>query len=243
MSKNNYKIYLDKVLLPIPPSSIELTVNNKNETYELVDGTEINVIKKAGLSDIVLNDVLLPNVSYPFATYDNGFRDASYYLEQFEKMKTNAQPFQLIVVRTLPNGKVLYNTNLKVSMEDYSSKDDAENGFDVVVSINLKQYRDYGTKSIKIDTSIINNKPKVVAKPQPAPRPPSNNKKVTPGCNVIVNAQLHRDSYGSGPGQWRRNYQGKVNFVKTDGRKCPYHVTTPSGGWLGWVVASGVQVI
>ncbi len=44
-------------------------------------------------------------------------------------------------------GKVLFNTNIKVSLEEYAISEDADNGSDVKVAIKLKQYRDYSTKS------------------------------------------------------------------------------------------------
>ena len=68
----------------------------------------------------------------------------------------------------------------------------------------------------------------------------SNSNKIGIGSDVIVNGRLHRDSYGSGPGQMRTNYRGKVNFINMKGSH-PYHVTQPDGGWLGWVTASSVR--
>lgn len=242
MSKNGYKVYIDKVLLPIAPTSIELTVNNKNETFVLANDVEINEVKKPGLTDIVLNDILLPQVKYPFATYEGEYKKADYYLKIFEDLKTNGKPFQLIIVRTLPNAKLLFDTNIKVSIEDYTFIDDVENGFDITVSINLKKYVDYATKTFKIEDTIDTQKPTI--KPVPPPRPQSSsNKSVTIGCEIILNGRVHRDSYGSAPGKTFSNYRGKVNFVKTDGRSHPYHVTNPSGGWLGWVTKNSVQVI
>ena len=47
-----YDVYLDKMLCPIAPEKIQLKVNNKNKTLILIDDGEINVIKKAGLTDI-----------------------------------------------------------------------------------------------------------------------------------------------------------------------------------------------
>ncbi|MDE7060884.1 MAG: hydrolase, partial [Lachnospiraceae bacterium] len=57
---------------------------------------------------------------------------------------------------------------------------------------------------------------------------------------VLVNGRLHRDSYGNGPGQTKNNYRGKINFINQKGSH-PYHVTTPTGGWLGWVTADSVK--
>ena len=74
--------------------------------------------------------------------------------EYFEKLKIGKTPFQFIVCRKLPNGKPLFNTNIKVTMEDYRITESAGNGFDVTVKIRMKQYRNYGTKSIAVQGTV-----------------------------------------------------------------------------------------
>lgn len=142
-----YSMFLDGVQMPVTPSKIELSIKNQNETVTLIDDGEINLLKKAGLTDITF-EVLLPNVEYPFANYPNGFQPAALYLDAFEKMKVGQKPFRFIVNRTKPNGRLLFDTNMLVSLEDYRIIEDAEEGFDVLVEINLKQYRTWGTKRI-----------------------------------------------------------------------------------------------
>ena len=144
-----YHFYMDKMLCPIAPSKLQLKIGNKNKTMTLIDEGEVNILKQAGLTDVSF-DLLLPNVKYPFATYKSGFKKANYFLDELEKLKTDEKPFQFIVTRLLPSGKMLFDTNLKVSLESYEIKEDASQGFDVVVSIKLKQYRDYGTKTCKV---------------------------------------------------------------------------------------------
>lgn len=234
-----YNFFFDKVQLPIAPESMEMTINNQNTTINLINDQEVNILKKPGLTEITF-DLLIPQFKYPFASYPDGFKNAEYFLSVFEKLKTSTKPFQFIVSRATPNGKLLFDTNIKVSLEDYTIKEDASEGFDLKVSISLKQYVEYSTKTVKIKIEDTRKKPVIQ---ESGSRPAGQGVAPTIGCNVIVNGQLHRDSYGNGPGQMRTNYRGKINFIKTDGRKCPYHVTTPQGGWQGWVVASAVQVI
>ena len=68
----------------------------------------------------------------------------------FERLKTSKQPFQFILNRSMPTGRRLFYTNLTVGMEDYQITDDAEEGFDITVTVSLKQYRHYGTKTVTI---------------------------------------------------------------------------------------------
>lgn len=144
-----YKFYLKDLLLPVTPSKLELKIKNKNSTLDLINEGEINIPKNAGLTEISF-EIDLPNNKYPHAIYENGFKEASYYLEEIEKLKVNKQPFQFIVTRTRPNDNKLFDTNIKVLLEDYTIKEDTSNGIDVKVNIKLKQYRDYATKTMEI---------------------------------------------------------------------------------------------
>ena len=128
-------------------------------------------MKQAGLTDVSF-ELLLPNVQYPFATYKSGFVNAKYFLDELEKMKTDGKPFQFMVTRLLPNGKMLFDTNMKVSLESYEIKENASEGFDVVVSVKLKQYRDFGTKICNV--TFTDTKPKVsVQNARPADNSPA----------------------------------------------------------------------
>ena len=150
-----YDLYLDKLLLPVAPSRIQLRIRNQNRTITLINAGEVNLLRQAGLTDVQFQ-VLIPQVQYPFARYKSGFQGAAFFLDGFEKLKTdrdpkgNLKPFQLIVSRMLPNGKPLFNTNIKVTMEDYTVNEDVQEGFDLIVSFKLKQFRPYGTKEVQV---------------------------------------------------------------------------------------------
>lgn len=231
-----YEFFIDKILCPVAPSRLETKINGQNKTMTLINEGEINILKTAGLTDVTF-DLLLPNVKYPFATYKSGFQNAKYFLDKLEQLKVDKKPFQFIVTRKFPSGKMLFDTNMKVSLENYTIKEDSGEGFDVVVSVKLKQYKEYGTKTCNV--TFASSKPKVTAT---TTQRATSGGQVAIGSTVIVNGRLHRDSYGNGAGQMRTNYTGKVNFINMKGSH-PYHITTPSGGWQGWVTASSVRVV
>lgn len=146
-----YDFYIDGVQLPIAPSKLQTKISNKNKTIVLINEGEINLLKQAGLTEIEF-DVIIPQVNYPFATYIDGFEPASYFLNKFEQLKTSMKPFQFIVSRVSPGGKLLFDTNIKVALENYTIIEDAKNGLDLVVQIKLKQYKNYGTKTVVVKT-------------------------------------------------------------------------------------------
>jgi nucleoid-associated protein YgaU len=91
--------------------------------------------------------------------YDDGFKNASFFLNELERLKNQVDesgkfiPFQFIVSRVTPNGVVLFDTNIQVTLEDYKIIDDVKNMFDVSVDITLKQYKTFGTKIVEIKES------------------------------------------------------------------------------------------
>ncbi|MEG2261770.1 MAG: hypothetical protein RSB98_02880 [Raoultibacter sp.] len=119
----------------------------------------MNLLKTPGLTDIDFA-ALIPQVKYPFANYDGaGFVEANAYLNKLEQLKVNKEPFQFIISRCLPNGKLLFDTNLTVSLEDYKINEDAKNGFDLEIDIRLKMFRAFATKTIPIETQGDNDDP------------------------------------------------------------------------------------
>lgn len=228
-----YLFYMDGVLLPITPSEIKTKIKNTNEKLTLINEGEINILKSPGLTEIEFK-CMIPQVNYPFANENT--KTADYYLDKFENLKTSKKPFRFVVTRAISSGK-LFDTNIEVSLEEYSVEEDAGQGFDLIVPIKLRQYRPYGTKTVKIKQPTPDSKTVVKEEPK---RQPSENAKPYIGCSCIVNGRLHRDSYGNGAGQTRTNFKGKINFINKKGSH-PYHITAPSGEWQGWVLDSAVS--
>jgi len=110
---------------------------------------ELNVLKSPGLTEISF-EATLPQTQYPFAVYSGGYKEARYFLNILEQYKVSKKPFQFIVSRTSPAGKLLFDTNMRVSLEDYEIKEDAKEGLDLVVKINLKQYIEMKAKYFQI---------------------------------------------------------------------------------------------
>lgn len=142
-----YDIYLGTVHLPVTPESLKVKIGGQNKTVNLINDGQVNILKSPKLTEVEF-DAILPGIDYPWSGTDR--LTVSDYLAYLENFKVSKKPFQLIVVRTLPSGMPIYNTNLKVSLESYTLKESHDTGFDTVASIKLKQYRPYGTNKAKI---------------------------------------------------------------------------------------------
>lgn len=113
----SYYFYLDNVLMPVTPSAMEVKIRGKNEVLELANGGELPILRAPGLTEIRFS-LLLPNASYPFSQYRNGFEDADRYLALFERLMIQRKPFPFLVIRTLTSQTAL---RMAVGLTEYGS--------------------------------------------------------------------------------------------------------------------------
>lgn len=144
----SYKCYLFGELMPQTPAKLSVKISGKNTTVTLLNEGEINFLKYPGLTEITLPLV------FPMLTAS---KRPDYYLTLLERAKTQRTTTQFIMTRTTPAGHLLFDTNIKVSVEDYTIEESATNGLDVSVEVKLKQYRDYSTKTVAIKTTVKHN--------------------------------------------------------------------------------------
>lgn len=137
----SYTCYLNGVAWPTP-EKLTVKIKGQNKTLTLLNEGEINFLRAPGLTEIVV-PFTLPMLS--------GTRSPEYYLNILEKLKTNKTTAWFKLVRLSPNGRSLFDTNMKVSVEDYNIVEDAKEGLDVSVDVNLKQWRSYGTKTFTVE--------------------------------------------------------------------------------------------
>ena len=134
--------------MPQTPAKLSVKISGKNTTVTLLNEGEINFLKYPGLTEITLPLV------FPMLTAS---KRPDYYLTLLERAKTQRTTTQFIMTRTTPAGQLLFDTNIKVSVEDYTVEESATNGLDVSVEVKLKQYRDYSTKTVAIKTTVKHN--------------------------------------------------------------------------------------
>lgn len=157
-----YSFFIDGMELPIAPQKLTVKIKGNNKTLTLINEGDINFLRAPGLTEITFDAVLPMLGQYSFAS---GYRRPDSYLNKLESLMTGKEPFRFLVSRVSPSGRLLYDTNMKVSLENYTVTEDATKGPDVTVSITLKQYISYSTKTV------------TVVKPKPEKKPVVQQKK------------------------------------------------------------------
>ncbi len=141
-----YDFYIDSLMLPFAPAKLTLSIDGANKTVDLINIGQVNILKNPKLTDIEF-EFTLPNEKY---SYVKNFKEQTVYLSKLEELITSKKPFRFIVSRVKSQGSFLDDTNMLVSLESYKIIEDAKEGFDIVIAVKLRQYREFGTKKVTI---------------------------------------------------------------------------------------------
>ena len=137
----------DVLTFPIAPAEITIKVGSKNSVVTLINGEDINILKSPSLSGVEF-EARFPMRKYPYSREPENFQT---YFDKFQELKEKKKSFQFIVTRTTPNGKRLWDTNILVALEDFEIHESADEGDDVLVTFQLKQWKHYGVTTIKVE--------------------------------------------------------------------------------------------
>lgn len=149
-------VFIGPVLLPITPAKIEEVTPGGNETVRLVNDGEINIRHSPGLKSYTFDVILPTSHSYPFQIYSLAGMEATAFKIYFEQIFERKIPFPFIQVSW--GGSLAANvvgllsiafSNTLCTIEEMSDLRDADNGQDKIISLSLKEYRDYGTRYVK----------------------------------------------------------------------------------------------
>lgn len=220
------------VQIPVNPSDFKVDTAGNNTTMEIITLGDIVLPKKSKLSSISWESFFPYDSWYPAIRTKGQFKSAQFYLDFLNRIRNDCKPCRLTVTGIGFDDLVVIDT--------FNYRHQAGDHEDTYYDIKFTRYRPYGVSVISKNsvTTQLKAPTSVGAKPTNARVVPAPTQ-ITVGCDVILNGRVHADSYGNKPGKTFNNYRGKVNLINKKGSH-PYHVTTPSGGWLGWVTAESV---
>lgn len=174
MAMQPYMMLIGSLIVPVTPGEITTSYDGKNETIDLVDGTVINKLNRPGLTTYKFKLLIPKKTNLPFAnslyTTKGTIKEhltQDYYLKYFYDIFSNNKTVLFTIWRTNIGGRrdmglsdngidVSGNgiiTSKSVTLEKYSIQEDAEEGLDIYLDIELKEYVGYGTQKIKYTTN------------------------------------------------------------------------------------------
>lgn len=218
----------DVLTFPITPSELTISVGSNNKVVTLISEGEVNILKSPSLTEVKF-DAVFPMRQYPYARKFSKFEN---YWNKFQELKEKKKPFRFIVARTTPNGTRTWDTNLLVALEDISLKESADNGDDVTVSFSLKQYKEYGVKTIKLPANTPSSSSPTTSTPN-TPRP-SDKDKTTAKTHTVKSGDtlwgISKKYYGTGA-KWTIIYEQNKTIIEKTAKKHGKQ-SSSNGHWI-----------
>lgn len=218
-------------LLPVNPEKIAITTQGSNQVKEIVKLGDINILREKKLKTLDIESFFPANAA-PYVETKLNLLSPETYKKMFNTLQESKLPGKLIISGL--------NVSMQVSIESFSWEMRAADP-DVYYKLSLKEYRPYGIKRL---TQTTQQNPTTTTPVLTSPVGLNNNTSrpktgFAVGDTVVVNGKYWYDSYGSEPSGNFKNFTGKISKIVNDKtRGYGYHITTPDGGWRGWVSAS-----
>ena len=217
------------VQLPVNPEEVMINSSGNNKTEEIVKLGEINLLRQKKLEAFMIECFLPTDSSAPYVLTKGKFQKPQFYIDFFEQIRQEKKPFRFIVSDT--------KINMLAAIEDleYGLKAGDD---DIHYSLSIKEYRPFSSKVVKITLPATKAEPAKVTAPA-AERPKTG---FAIGDTVIANGKYWYSSYGANPHGTFNNFTGKISHIVADkSRQYRYHITTPSGGYRGWVAENQIK--
>lgn len=218
--------------IPVNPEELKMKHSADNESANSIALGEITQMAFPKLASVSFESFFPMDTRRSYVIGKSAMAPSA-YVDLFKKIMDGKEPCRLIISDV--------GVNMLATVETFEHTRKAGIHDDVYYQVEFKEYKMMKARFVKIEKKVTEDKTEEASQSQKE-QEPSTNKEVTIGCKVIVNGQLHRDSYGEGPGQTEVNATRLVNYINMEGSH-PYHVTTLDGGWRGWVTADSVQVV
>lgn len=144
-----FKCDSDVILFPITPGKLTIKVGSNNKVVTLISEGDINILKSPSLTEVSF-EARFPMRDYPYSRTDFDFES---FHSKLVELKEDKKSFRFIVARSTPGGQATWDTNLLVALEDFEVTEDADEGDDVLIEFNLKQYKEYGVKTVSTNNN------------------------------------------------------------------------------------------
>jgi LysM repeat protein len=229
---NGYDFYFDTpyglLTFPITPSELTINVGSNNEVISLINEGDVNILKSPSLIEVEF-EARFPMRKYPYSRNVSSFQT---YHDVFKKLKEDKKSFRFIVARTTPRGARTWDTNLLMALESYEIEESADEGDDVLITFELKQYKEYGVKTIKLPSSTSNKSKSTSTSTSKKKR---TSKKSTSTKTYVVKRgdclwNIAKKYYGKGS-QWTKIYKANKSIIEKTAKK--YGKKSSSNGhWI-----------
>jgi len=238
-AQTQYGIYFSQngrtVRLPVNPEEIIIECPADNTRYNVLGLGEIVVPRTPKLRQISW-ECFLPGTPEPYALTLGSFKKPEFYINLFDTYKNNREQVRFIVNRFMEDGGAIFDTNIKIVVEDFQYSEKAGETGDFYYSIKLSEYRNYTPQVVTLSAT-----PSTTVKAVATPQRETASDIISVGDAVIANGKYWYTSWGEKPYGTANNRQTTVTRIVQNpvkGQNYPILI-----GALGWLQLSQLKKV
>lgn len=220
--------------LPVTPGSLEVPLNSKNETHDVIGIGEVSTFGGQELRVFEMECFFPAYNDYSFINTKNGFLPPDDYIELFEKLQTDRKTCRFVV--TDKNINCLASVTSFTRIYKYGTED-------VHYKLTLQEFREVSVKTLEPVKSFDKENNQVIESPEEVIETPPSRPKEGFAIGDVVSAtgNYYYNSLGAKPfGTFNPGFQGKISHIAMQ-NSFPYHITNMSGGAMGWVTEGQIN--
>lgn len=243
---NNYGLFFSRdntvIRLPVNPEEFPVERGNENDDYNVLGLGPIMVPRLPSLKVISFSS-FFPGRIAPYVLTSGGFKEPEFYIQFFESAMVDKAPIKFTPVRYYEDGTqfMTQDEGLQVLVTKFDTTEKGGETGDFYYDLELTEYKNYSPLTLQIQKP-AEEKPATATTEPARETPPA---QITVGCTCIMNGRYYYSSYGNNPWGQTSNKRVKVSRMVTSdpSRAYPIHITTESGGALGWTKKENLQVV
>lgn len=242
---NNFGLFFTRdgavIRLPVNPERLPVSKDTANDEYNVL-GIGPIMVPRIPKQRVVTISSFFPGKSFPGVLTSNGFQPPEFYINFFDTAMNEKAVLIYTPVRYYEDGTPFMqgDTGFQVLVTQFTYTEKGGETGDFYYDLELTEYRDYSPQTMQIQTAATSTTPASVSTERQRDIPQG---KIVVGSTCIANGQYYATSYGAGSSGSASGLRVLVSRIVDESRQCPIHITTESGGALGWIAKSALQVV
>ena len=242
---NNFGLFFTRdstvIRLPVNPDKLPVAQETDNGEYNVLGIGPIMVPRTPKQKTVTISK-FFPGRPFPGVLTANGFQPPEFYIQFFQKAMDDKAVITYTPVRYYEDGTpfMTEDTGFQVLVTSFSYEERGGETGDFYYDLELKEYRDYSPQELQVQQSAAAGQPATATTQQSRDIPQG---QLYVGCICVANGPYYYSSYGDEPHGNGNGRRVLVSRIVDGSRAYPVHVTTESGGALGWMQKSALQVV
>lgn len=230
------------IRLPMNPETFPIEREGDNSDYNVLGIGSITIPRIPKQRKISISS-FFPGRNTFYALNSGDFKPPEFYINFFESAMNEMVSILYTPVRYYENGEPFMtgDPGFRVLVSSFHTEERGGETGDFYYDLELIEDRDHSPKIVTLEKPKENAALKATDSKTRAIPP----KQLYVGCTVKASGNFYLSSYGDEPHGTASGRTCKVSrIVTTDPKRAyPVHITTESGGALGWIKKENLQIL